>query len=133
VEHDTPVTQAITLASISGGAPWDREGSGIFDELRRPLFRYFLCAGLSREDADEGIQETFLRLHQHLRKDGDRSNLRGWIFQVARNLAAALGALLFLGVILIHRPSPGCRTQLLTNRSSQFHMSSRSISMKQPR
>ena len=63
------------------------EVSGIFDELHQPLFRYFLCAGLSREDADEGIQETFLRLHQHLRKDGDRSNLRGWIFQVARNLA----------------------------------------------
>jgi RNA polymerase sigma-70 factor (ECF subfamily) len=68
-------------------APWESEVSGIFDELRRPLFRYFLCAGLSREDADEGIQETFLRLHQHLRKDGDRANLRGWIFQVARNLA----------------------------------------------
>lgn len=65
----------------------ESEVSGMFDELRRPLFRYFLCAGLSREDADEGIQETFLRLHQHLRKDGDRSNLRGWIFQVARNLA----------------------------------------------
>src|ERR1700679_265184 len=63
------------------------EVSGMFDELRRPLFRYFLCAGLSREDADEGIQETFLRLHQHLGQDGDRSNLRGWIFQVARNLA----------------------------------------------
>ena len=63
------------------------EVSGMFDELRRPLFRYFLCAGLSREDADEGIQETFLRLHWHLRKDGDRSNLRGWVFQVARNLA----------------------------------------------
>jgi RNA polymerase sigma-70 factor (ECF subfamily) len=65
----------------------ESEVSGMFDQLRRPLFYYFLCAGLSREDADEGIQETFLRLHQHLRKDGDRSNLRGWIFQVARNLA----------------------------------------------
>jgi RNA polymerase sigma-70 factor (ECF subfamily) len=74
-------------ADEASSAPWDREVSGIFDELRRPLFRYFLCAGLSREDADEGIQETFLRLHQHLRKDGDRANLRGWIFQVARNLA----------------------------------------------
>jgi RNA polymerase sigma-70 factor (ECF subfamily) len=74
-------------ADESSRAPWESEVSGIFDELHRPLFRYFLCAGLSREDADEGIQETFLRLHQHLRKDGDRSNLRGWIFQVARNLA----------------------------------------------
>src|ERR1700722_13812629 len=75
----------------SGGSPLmaanESEVSGMFDELRRPLFRYFLCAGLSREDADEGIQETFLRLHQHLGKGGDRSNLRGWIFQVARNLA----------------------------------------------
>jgi DNA-directed RNA polymerase specialized sigma24 family protein len=76
----------------SGGNPLmtadESAVSGMFDELRRPLFRYFLCAGLSREDADEGIQETFLRLHRHLRKDGDRSNLRGWVFQVvARNLA----------------------------------------------
>lgn len=80
----------------SGGSPLMTEEetasrqckvSGMFDELRRPLFRYFLCAGLSREDADEGIQETFLRLHRHLQKDGDRSNLRGWVFQVARNLA----------------------------------------------
>jgi len=77
---------ADAAADAATRAPWESEVSCIFDELRRPLFRYFLCAGLSREDADEGIQETFLRLHQHLRKDGDRSNLRGWIFQVARNL-----------------------------------------------
>ena len=58
-----------------------------FDELRQPLFRYLRCAGLGREDAEEGVQETFLRLQQHLEAQGDRSNLRGWIFQVARNLA----------------------------------------------
>jgi RNA polymerase sigma-70 factor, ECF subfamily len=75
------------LMTADENASRQSEVSGIFDQLHRPLFRYFLCAGLSREDADEGIQETFLRLYQHLRKDGDRSNLRGWIFQVARNLA----------------------------------------------
>jgi RNA polymerase sigma-70 factor (ECF subfamily) len=75
------------LMTADENASRQREVSGMFDELRQPLFRYFLCAGLSREDADEGIQETFLRLHLHLQKDGDRSNLRGWIFQVARNLA----------------------------------------------
>jgi hypothetical protein len=32
----------------------DSEVAGIFDDLRRPLFRYFLCAGLSREDAAVG-------------------------------------------------------------------------------
>ncbi len=60
--------------------------SALFDELHRPLYGYLLCAGLSGPDADDKVQETFLLLHQHLRKNGDRSNLRGWVFQVARNL-----------------------------------------------
>ncbi len=81
----SPLMTADESAASSGYR--QSEVSRTFDELRRPLFRYFLCAGLSREDADEGVQETFLRLHRHLQKDGDRSNLRGWIFQVARNLA----------------------------------------------
>jgi len=65
----------------------ERDVAALFEELRRPLYRYFLCAGLSAEDADEGVQETFLRLHRHLGNHGGRSNLRGWIFQVARNMA----------------------------------------------
>ncbi len=56
-----------------------------FDELRDPLRRYLLCAGVSPADADEAIQESFLRLYRHLKKSGDPSNLRGWVFQVARN------------------------------------------------
>jgi RNA polymerase sigma-70 factor (ECF subfamily) len=56
-----------------------------FDELSVPLRRYLLCAGVSPADADDVVQETFLRLHRHLEKDGDRTNLPGWVFQVARN------------------------------------------------
>jgi RNA polymerase sigma-70 factor (ECF subfamily) len=56
-----------------------------FDELRGPLRCYLLCAGVNAEDADEAVQESFLRLYQHLEKNGDRSNLRSWVFQVARN------------------------------------------------
>jgi RNA polymerase sigma-70 factor (ECF subfamily) len=56
-----------------------------FDELRDPLRRYLMCAGASPADADEAVQESFLRLYQHLKKNGDLSNLRGWMFQVARN------------------------------------------------
>src|ERR1700683_1548857 len=55
------------------------------DELRDPLRRYLMCAGASPADADEAVQESFLRLYQHLKKSGDLSNLRGWVFQVARN------------------------------------------------
>jgi RNA polymerase sigma-70 factor, ECF subfamily len=63
-----------------------QEVAGLFDQLRDPLYRYLLGLGLSHDDAGDGVQETFLRLHQHLRKCGDRTNLRGWVFQVARNL-----------------------------------------------
>ena len=56
-----------------------------FDELREPLRRYLLCTGNSAADADDAIQETFLKLYRHLERKGDRSNLYGWVFQVARN------------------------------------------------
>jgi len=69
--------------AVADGRPVE----AFFDELRGPLFRYLLCAGLGREDAEETAQECFLRLQQHVAAGGHRSNLRGWIFQVARNLA----------------------------------------------
>jgi RNA polymerase sigma-70 factor (ECF subfamily) len=56
-----------------------------FDELRDPLRRYLMCAGANPADADDAVQETFLRLCKHLEKSGGRSNLYGWVFQVARN------------------------------------------------
>ena len=56
-----------------------------FDELRVPLRRYLICSGASATDADDAVQESFLRLHRHLGSEGDRSNLYGWVFQVARN------------------------------------------------
>ena len=56
-----------------------------FDELRDPLRRYLMCAGAGPADADEAVQEAFLRLYRHLEKNGDRRNVRGWVFQVARN------------------------------------------------
>jgi RNA polymerase sigma-70 factor (ECF subfamily) len=68
------------------GSDVDDEVVGFYDELHEPLYRYFLYRGLPADDAAEGVQETFLRLFEHLRARGNRTNLRGWIFQVARNL-----------------------------------------------
>lgn len=67
--------------------PPDREIVRLFDEMRVPLRRYIIFLGLAPEDADDGVQEAFLRLHKHLGSRGDRTNLRGWVFQVARNIA----------------------------------------------
>jgi hypothetical protein len=37
-----------------------------FGESKDDLYRYLLCLNLRPEKADDMIQETFLRLHQHL-------------------------------------------------------------------
>ncbi len=78
------VSTANMTRSASADQPRD-EALRWFDELSVPLRRYLLCAGTKPADADDAVQETFLRLYRHLEKDGDRSNLPGWIFQVARN------------------------------------------------
>jgi RNA polymerase sigma-70 factor (ECF subfamily) len=63
------------------------EAAWWFDELRVPVYRYLVCNGLGPADAEEVAQETFLRLYRHLTGRGSRTNLRGWIFEVARNAA----------------------------------------------
>ena len=75
--QDTP---ACELPARTEAAWW-------FDELRQPVYRYLICNGLSSADAEEVLQETFLRLFRHLARNGSRINLRGWIFEVARNAA----------------------------------------------
>jgi RNA polymerase sigma-70 factor (ECF subfamily) len=67
--------------------PPDQEVIRLFDELYTPLRRYVIFLGLPPEDAEDAVQETFLRLYKHLGSRRDRANLRGWLFHVARNLA----------------------------------------------
>jgi RNA polymerase sigma-70 factor, ECF subfamily len=57
----------------------------LFDELRRPLLRYLAALGLPFEEGEEVVQETFLALFEHLRREKS-GNLRGWLFRVAHNL-----------------------------------------------
>lgn len=61
----------------------------LYDELRLPLFRYLLCMRVLPEEAEEVIQESFLRLYKHLHAQGREDNIRGWIFRVAHNIASS--------------------------------------------
>jgi RNA polymerase sigma-70 factor (ECF subfamily) len=58
----------------------------MFDELHEPVYRYLLCRSASPVDADDIIQETFLRLYRHLSAGGREDNIRGWVFRVAHNI-----------------------------------------------
>jgi RNA polymerase sigma-70 factor, ECF subfamily len=61
----------------------------LYDELRHPMFRYLLCMRVLPEEAEEVIQESFLRLYKHLHAGGREDNLRGWVYRVAHNLASS--------------------------------------------
>jgi RNA polymerase sigma-70 factor (ECF subfamily) len=59
----------------------------LFDAHRAGLHRYVRSLGVTDSDGDDIVQDVFLALFDHVDRGMDRSNLRGWIFRVAHNLA----------------------------------------------
>jgi RNA polymerase sigma-70 factor, ECF subfamily len=59
----------------------------LYEELRLPMFRYLLYMRIVPDEAEEVIQESFLRLYKHLHAGGREDNLRGWVYRVAHNLS----------------------------------------------
>ena len=59
----------------------------LFDQHAGGLRRYVRSFGLSTEATEDVVQDVFLSLFRHLRLGRPRSNLPGWLFQVAHNLA----------------------------------------------
>lgn len=59
----------------------------LFDAHRAGVLRYVRSLGVGDRDGDDIVQEVFLALFDHVARGRDRSNLRGWIFRVAHNLA----------------------------------------------
>lgn len=58
-----------------------------YDREQIALRRYLSCLGVDRETGLEIVQESFLKLHEHLLMGGDRTNLRAWLYRVSHNLA----------------------------------------------
>jgi len=61
--------------------------TSLYLELREPLLRYLVCLGLSKDEAQDVVQEAFLSLHLHLTAGRPQENIRGWLFRVAHNHA----------------------------------------------
>ncbi|MGH9753664.1 MAG: RNA polymerase sigma factor [Blastocatellia bacterium] len=61
----------------------------LYTEWRVSVSRYLGRIGVSPEEADDIVQEVFLRLFKHLLEQKGEENLRGWVFRVAHNLALA--------------------------------------------
>jgi len=63
------------------------EVTDLYRELRKPLLRYLVCLGLSSDEAQDVVQDSFVSLQHHLVGGGTQDNIRGWLFRVAHNQA----------------------------------------------
>ncbi|MGC9951110.1 MAG: sigma-70 family RNA polymerase sigma factor [Bryobacteraceae bacterium] len=106
----------------AGKRALEQEITELFEQWRGALLRYLSTFGLSPHDGEEVVQEVFLSLVSHLRKDKARTNLRGWLFRVAHNLAlkrrSAVGRTAGTGADVDNLPHPALNPeeQLASNR-----------------
>ena len=59
----------------------------LYDDLRPSLHAYLCTLGVSSDQAEDVIQETFLRLVRYRVERSTHENLRAWLFRVAHNLS----------------------------------------------
>jgi RNA polymerase sigma-70 factor, ECF subfamily len=63
------------------------EATSLYRELQKPLLRYLVCLGLSKDEAQDVVQDAFVSLQRHLAGNGSKESIRGWLFRVAHNQA----------------------------------------------
>jgi RNA polymerase sigma-70 factor (ECF subfamily) len=59
----------------------------LFEAHGEAVYRFAAVLVRHHQDAEDVVQETFLKLLRHLQSGGDLSNERGWIFTVAAHAA----------------------------------------------
>jgi RNA polymerase sigma-70 factor (ECF subfamily) len=70
-----------------GETGWRRQTLELYDALSPKLSQFLRRLGLNKDELDDVIQESFLRLAGHLKKGTSGDNLNSWVYRVARNLA----------------------------------------------
>lgn len=59
----------------------------LFEEQGPAIYRFAAVLLHHHQDAEDVLQETFLKLLRHLESGSDAGNLRGWLFTVAAHAA----------------------------------------------
>lgn len=59
----------------------------LFERHGGAVYRFAAVLVRHHQDAEDVVQETFLKLFRHLESGGDTGNIRGWLFTVAAHAA----------------------------------------------
>lgn len=89
IDADAAVSGELTIfdAGQITGANLRQRIIELYDELRPSLQAYLCCLGMTSDQAEDVIQEAFLRLVRFRVERATEDNLRAWLFRVAHNLS----------------------------------------------
>jgi RNA polymerase sigma-70 factor (ECF subfamily) len=89
IENALELTAAAAVPASDAGAGADVQDRvlRLFDEHAPALRRYIASFNVERSVTDDVLQDVFLALFRHLSIGRPETNLKGWLFQVAHNLA----------------------------------------------
>jgi RNA polymerase sigma-70 factor (ECF subfamily) len=73
---------------LPDGAGREERFRNLFDRFYWPLFRFFERRGFSREECQDLIQETFLRVYRGLATFRGEARLEHWVFRIGANTAS---------------------------------------------
>jgi RNA polymerase sigma-70 factor, ECF subfamily len=59
--------------------------SALWQELNEPLRAFIRSKVHNHDEADDLLQDVFIRIHNHIDAVKDQEKLRSWIYQIARN------------------------------------------------
>ena len=79
-----PTPEPFPRSEPASGDP-QAEVLRLFGQHGAALYRFTRATLRDASEAEDVVQETFLKLLQHLRDGNDRSNLKSWLFTVAAN------------------------------------------------
>lgn len=80
-------TSGMKLMEEHEKSGWHQKTLWFYDSLTPKLEQFLRRLGLGKDEIDDVIQESFLRLATHLRQGNDEDNLRSWLYTVVRHLA----------------------------------------------
>jgi RNA polymerase sigma-70 factor, ECF subfamily len=77
-------SESVTVSPVDGNPR--EQVAALYKEFHYALFAYFRSMKVTRDRAEEMVQEAFLRYTVHLVRGTKIENPRGWILRVAHNL-----------------------------------------------
>ncbi len=80
-------TAAISMETPEATRPdsLQQEAMCLFAQHGQALYRFCLFTLRQRQDAEDVVQDTFVKLLHHLGRSAERSTIRSWLYTVAAN------------------------------------------------